>query len=97
MAAASELNNLAAMLYLDAESDLHMVKESIENGTVVRKYQQYYQGIPVWGENIIVRTTEKGMTNFHGRSVVDIANGFQNGFAKSATQNAAAKERIQVI
>ena len=71
---------LAAALGLDAESELQLVRETQVGKTTIKRYQQYYMGARVFGESIIERKDGNGVSTFHGRKVVDIANGFRSNY-----------------
>ncbi|MFC5474664.1 M4 family metallopeptidase [Paraherbaspirillum soli] len=63
-------------------SDLKPLRSTtLPNGTTVTRYQQYYQGVPVWGEALVeqkpaatVRSAAAGAPRLRGRFIADIAN-----------------------
>lgn len=69
-----DLRDLNATLGLHSDNEVRPVRSFTQpDGSVVTRYQQYYQGIPVFGEQIITHTTDNGdLINFHGRAVYDI-------------------------
>ncbi|MCB1044957.1 MAG: M4 family metallopeptidase [Acidobacteria bacterium] len=75
--AESDSNNpsrLAESLGLGEGNDLQIIREVREkNGITHRRYQQTFQGIPVWGEQIVVATNESGgIVSLHGQMVQDL-------------------------
>jgi vibriolysin len=63
--------SLPAALGLDAGSNLEVIKVySGPNGNIITRYQQTHQGIPIWGENVIVTTDGKGsVVALHGHAI----------------------------
>jgi len=81
--------HISAQLGLDNGSDLRMMKKTQEaNGTTVYKYQQTHNGIPIWGEQVIVRRTLQGDVNLHGRGVYNIDLGFRNNTPMMSSETA---------
>ncbi|MCW0465974.1 M4 family metallopeptidase [Xanthomonas sacchari] len=65
----------AELIGLDAESALTLLGSSDDaDGTVHRRYQQTFRGIPVWGEQVIVSERADGsVRSLFGRSVAGLA------------------------
>ena len=68
---------LPMLLGLDDASDLQAVRKFNDNNVEVTRYQQYYQGVPVWGESVIVAKDADG-SRFYGRALVNVEAGFRN-------------------
>ena len=50
----------AEMLGLDSESTLRSIASSTDpDGTIHTRYQQYFRGVPVWGEHVVVAEDSK--------------------------------------
>jgi vibriolysin len=66
--------SLPDALGLGANSGLEVIKVfGGPNGNIITRYQQTYQGIPIWGENVIVTTDAKGtVVALHGNAVKGI-------------------------
>ncbi len=63
----------AEFLNLDAQSSLKTIGKVVESGVTHYRYQQYFRGIPVWGEHVIVSEDKNGLvTNLFGRMVPDL-------------------------
>ncbi len=81
--------HVAAQLGLDHGSDLRIINKIQEpNGTVVYRYQQTHNGIPFWGEQIVVRRTLQGDVNLHGRGHYNIDIGFRNNMPMMSSETA---------
>ncbi|WP_342741282.1 M4 family metallopeptidase [Dokdonella immobilis] len=65
----------AEMLGLDSESTLREIRASVDaDGTRHYRYQQYFRGIPVWGEHVVVAEDGRGnLKSLFGRSVGGLA------------------------
>ncbi len=65
----------AEMLGLDSESSLRAISSSTDSdGTIHTRYQQYFRGVPVWGEHVVVAEDSKGnLRSLFGRSVGGLA------------------------
>jgi len=63
--------SLPDALGLGADSDLELLKVyGGPDGNIITRYQQTYQGIPIWGEHVIVTTDAKGqVVALHGNAV----------------------------
>lgn len=58
VSAMTQVQALVNTLGLDKLSSLRQLRENTDNGIVFQRYQQLYQGIPVWGEHVIVGREE---------------------------------------
>ena len=65
----------AEMLGLDSESTLREIGTAVDaDGTRHYRYQQYFRGIPVWGEHVVVAEDGRGnLKSLFGRSVGGLA------------------------
>nr|WP_225876161.1 M4 family metallopeptidase [Lysobacter terrestris] len=71
--AASAADRHAEMLGLDADSGLKLLDTDTSNGTV-RRYQQTFRGIPVFGESVVVAEDRNGnVRTMFGRRVDGLA------------------------
>ena len=72
----------AEMLGLDADSGLKLLSTDDSNGTV-RRYQQTFRGIPVFGEHVVVAEDRNGnVRNLFGRRVDGLARELPSAAAK---------------
>ncbi|WP_084451745.1 M4 family metallopeptidase [Roseateles chitosanitabidus] len=73
MRAASAAPNAATALGL-APSDLQPLRsQTYANGKVVTRHQQYYQGVPVWGEGVVEhRDNNAGTSRYAGTMLSNI-------------------------
>ena len=67
--------DLVGAMGLEPGSSLIKIREYINpEGTVTTRYRQTYQGIPVWGDQVIAVTDERGtLVRMHGNSVHGLA------------------------
>ncbi|MBN7136636.1 hypothetical protein A7A76_17960 [Lysobacter enzymogenes] len=65
----------AELIALDAQSSLKLLKSSVDaDGSRNYRYQQTYNGLPVFGEHVVVREDAKGNVRaLFGRSVAGLA------------------------
>jgi vibriolysin len=65
----------AEMLGMDGESTLRAIATSTDpDGTKHYRYQQYFRGIPVWGEHVVVAEDARGnLRSLFGRTVGGLA------------------------
>jgi len=63
------LNNNAELLQLtNPDNELHYRNEATDaKGNTHIRFDQYFQGIPVWASDVVVHTNEKGVYAFNGR------------------------------
>jgi Zn-dependent metalloprotease len=82
--------DIAQELGLEPGSGVVKVREyQQEDGSVVTRYRQTYQGIPVWGENIITKVDTKGrLERMHGNSVLGIPQDLKGTRAPISTSQA---------
>ncbi|SFN72344.1 vibriolysin, partial [Dokdonella immobilis] len=73
--AASSSERHAEALGFDSESTLRALESSVDSdGTRHYRYQQYFRGIPVWGEHVVVAEDGRGnLKSLFGRSVGGLA------------------------
>ena len=73
--AASNSERHAEALGFDSESTLRALESSTDSdGTRHYRYQQYFRGIPVWGEHVVVAEDSSGsLKSLFGRSVSGLA------------------------
>ncbi len=65
--------DLAQALGLGPYAGLNqLARQHTAAGRIVTRYQQTFQGVPVWGEHIIVVQDAKGIAELHGNAVLDI-------------------------
>ncbi|GAB3101765.1 M4 family metallopeptidase [Lysobacter terrae] len=80
--AANAADRHAEMLGLDADSSLKLLSTDTSNGTV-RRYQQTFRGIPVFGEHVVVAEDRNGnVRNLFGRRVDGLARELPSAAAK---------------
>ena len=65
-AARSAVPGFAARLGLQADELRALRQQQLPNGRSVTRYQQLYQGIPVWGEGVVERTDRHGVSSLKG-------------------------------
>jgi pseudolysin/vibriolysin len=65
---------LKSVLGFTSQDDLRLLKEYTDDNAVTHaRYNQLFQGIPVWGHHIIVATDEEdAIVSLHGTRVADI-------------------------
>ncbi|MCB1048991.1 MAG: M4 family metallopeptidase [Acidobacteria bacterium] len=85
--------DLYSTLGLSANEDLNFVNDFVdEKGIRHTRYDQTYLGVPVWGEQIVVSTTNRGeIFRLHGRSVVGIPGELKSVSPKFSAQTALEK------
>ena len=68
---ATQAQSADNLLALSAEESLQLVRENKDaQGRSYQRLQQYYRGIPVWGEQIIVvRDAQQRAVNLHGSKI----------------------------
>ncbi|HWS26861.1 MAG TPA: M4 family metallopeptidase [Xanthomonadales bacterium] len=78
--APSDAQRHAEMLSLDNGSSLNLLKSTVEaNGNSHYRYQQTYQGVPVWGEHVVVSQSDDGRVRvMFGRAVSNLAGDLQS-------------------
>ncbi len=69
--------DLSLVLGLDEASELKQLRSYKDARTDVTRFQQYYQGVPVWGEQVVMAKDSSG-TRLYGNALVDVENGFRN-------------------
>ncbi len=64
-------DRLVESLGLSDSYDLQIMKDVLEaDGNLHRRYRQRFQGVPIWGEQIVVSTDKNGaVLSLHGRMV----------------------------
>jgi len=86
--------DLATSLGLSADGELRVIRTHTDaGGTQFTRYQQYYLGLPVWGESISMRRDTKGSTLFHGQLVRDIAGSLANSLPRRSSAQALSMVR----
>ncbi len=85
---------LPYILGLDAASELKPVQTYKDAITDVTRFQQYYQGVPVWGEQIVVAKDNAG-SRLYGRALVDVENGFRNNTPAFTAEQALQRMKGQ--
>ncbi|AJC46964.1 M4 family metallopeptidase [Xanthomonas sacchari] len=86
----------AELIGLDAESALTLLGSSEDpDGTVHRRYQQTFRGIPVWGEQVIVSERADGsVRSLFGRSVAGLASELPATAANAASATLTADRAL---
>ncbi|QPF74424.1 hemagglutinin [Roseateles sp. DAIF2] len=63
----------AAALGLTADELKPLRSQKFPNGRVVTRHQQYYQGVPIWGEGVVEsRTGDTGPSHFSGSLLANV-------------------------
>ena len=69
--ALGDRQTLSSKLGLESQSSLKVINShKLSNGNTVTRYQQAYNGVPIWGDHIIVSKNKFQSTNFMTGSVV---------------------------
>jgi Zn-dependent metalloprotease len=88
--AASAADRHAEMLGLEADSGLRLMSTDTSNGTV-RRYQQTFRGIPVFGEDVVVAEDRNGnLRTMFGRRIDGLARELPAAAAKLDKSRALA-------
>jgi Zn-dependent metalloprotease len=81
--------NLAEALGLGEHGELRVVRSREENGVTFTRYQQYHMGMPIWGEQVLLRVDAKGASRFGGRAAIGLEeDGFTNNGPTITAQKA---------
>jgi Zn-dependent metalloprotease len=85
--------NLVRALGLEEGSGVVAIREYVnEDGSIVTRYQQTFQGIPIWGEQIITAVDERGnLLRTHGQAVYGIGEEITHTRAAFDDQSAMAQ------
>ncbi|WP_431263160.1 M4 family metallopeptidase [Roseateles chitinivorans] len=74
-------------------SDLQAVRsQAYAGGKVVTRHQQYYQGVPVWGEGV-VESSDAGASRFSGSMLANIQQDLPSAQASLTSQGALAQAK----
>jgi Zn-dependent metalloprotease len=86
------INNMASALGLGLDNEVRTLREATyPDGSVVIRHQQYFQGIPVFGEHIISQWDAKGnLIGFHGNAIYGIGSDIAIAASKNNSQAALA-------
>jgi Zn-dependent metalloprotease len=76
----SDSQALQMNLGLPSSSSFETLNSDSENGMVYRRYQQMYQGVPVWGENVIAvsQGEQNKFVSFQGVAIKGLEKDFAN-------------------
>jgi Zn-dependent metalloprotease len=82
------INNLAVSLGLGENNELRLVSSNTEGRVTHQRFQQYYMGLPVFGEQVTLRLGARGESTFHGQLLIDIEGSLQNSGPTITTEQA---------
>jgi len=88
---------LTRSLGLEEGSGVVAIREYVDaDGSVITRFQQTFQGIPIWGEQIVIKQDARGnLERMHGRAIYGLASDIAHTRASMDDKGAMAQMKAQ--